>query len=346
VKAAVLYGIGDLRYEEMPVPKINEDEILVKVNATGICGSDFPRVLGDQAHYYPIVLGHEFAGDVVAVGNKVSNVKPGDRIAGAPLIPCHQCNDCVKGHYSLCKNYSFVGSRAPGSWAEYVKLPALNAVKLSDRISSEQGAFFEPATVALHGLLVMDFHGGSEAVILGMGTIGLLTLQCARLLGAKRIIALDIDQSRLDLASKLGADVCLNPKADGFMDRIFKESDGAGFEWVIDAAGTDFTEKLCLKLASNKGKVLFIGTPNKEITFAPPEFENILRKELTLRGSWMSYSSPFPGKEWQMAVSYFSEGKIQCEPLIDRITPLAEIGNAFRDLAVPGRVKGKIILKG
>jgi L-iditol 2-dehydrogenase len=346
VKAAVLYGIGDLRYEETPVPKIDESEVLVKVKATGICGSDYPRVLGDQAHYYPIVLGHEFAGEVVEVGSKVRNVEPGDRVAGAPLIPCHHCRDCARGHYSLCRNYTFIGSRIPGSWAEYVKFPASNAVKLADSISSAQGAFFEPTTVALHGLLVMDFHGGSEVAILGMGTIGLLTLQCAKLLGAGRIIALDIDQSRLDLAAKLGADVCLNTKAAGFTDRIQKESGGAGFEWVIDAAGTECTEKLCLELAANKGRVMFIGTPSQSVTLIPQEFEHILRKELTLRGSWMSYSSPFPGKEWELAVSYFASGKLQCESLIDRIIPLAEIGSAFRDLAVPGKVKGKIILKG
>ena len=185
MKAVVLYGQEDIGIEEVDRPKIGDDEVLVRVRATGVCGSDMPRVLGTGAHYYPIILGHEFSGQVAEIGSKVSNVAVGDKVSGAPLMPCHKCIDCSKGHYSQCKNYSFIGSRTSGSWAEYVKMPAINAVKLPDELGFVEGAFLEPITVALHGLFVMDFKGGTDLAIVGMGTIGLLTLQCAKALGAK-----------------------------------------------------------------------------------------------------------------------------------------------------------------
>ncbi len=346
MKAAVLYASRDLRYTDFETPRINEQEILVKVMATGICGSDLPRVLGNGAHFYPIVLGHEFSGEVVEVGREVTNVKIGERIAGAPLIPCMKCADCRQGWYSQCKNYSFIGSRVPGSWAEFVKMPAINAVKLPDKVTFEQGALFEPATVSLHGLLVMDFRGGSDVAIVGCGTIGMLALQFAKILGAKRIFALDIDPEKLKLAKEYGADFCINTGEAGFKEHIQDLTVGRGFEMVIESAGIEFTEKLSLEVAGNKGNVMFIGTPSRPITLAPGEFEHLNRKELTVRGSWMSYSAPFPGREWEMTGYYFQKGKLRFNELVDRIIPLSKINNAFDDLAVPGKVKGKILLKG
>ncbi|NLO82373.1 MAG: galactitol-1-phosphate 5-dehydrogenase [Clostridiales bacterium] len=345
MKAAVLHDQRDIRYDEIVVPDIKEDEILVKVKATGICGSDIPRVLGSAAHYYPIVLGHEFSGEVVEVGSQVTNVKAGDRISGAPLIPCHKCIDCTRGHFSQCKHYSFIGSRVDGSWAEYVKMPGINAIKLPEKVSFVQGAFFEPTTVALHGLFVMDFRGGYDTAIVGMGTIGLLTLQCARILGARRIFAFDIDNKRLDIARDYGADVCINTGDDDFREKVNELTRGRGFDMVIETAGVEFTEKLCLEIAANKGNVMFIGTPSRPITLQPREFEHINRKELTVRGSWMSYSAPFPGREWELAGCYFAKGLIRIEELIDRIVPLEDAAEVFKDFEVPGKVKGKILFE-
>ena len=338
-----MYGRKDIRYDEIEMPVIKKDEILVKVNVTGICGSDIPRVLGDAAHYYPIVLGHEFSGEVVETGREVDNVKTGDRISGAPLLPCHRCDDCMRGHFSQCKHYSFIGSRVNGSWAEYVKMPGKNAVRLPEEVSFIQGAFFEPTTVALHGLFVMGFKGGYDAAIVGMGTIGLLTLQCARIMGAKRIFAFDIDSRKLDIASKYGADVCINTMDDSFSEKIEELTRNRGFEMVIETAGVEYTEKLCLEIAANKGNIMFIGTPSRPVTFQPREFEHINRKELTVRGSWMSYSAPFPGREWELAGYYFSKGLIRAEKLIDRIVPIQDVTGVFKDFEIPGNVKGKIL---
>lgn len=345
MKAAVLHGQNDIRYEEIATPPISDDEILVQVKVTGICGSDVPRVLGTAAHYYPIVLGHEFSGEVVEAGKHVECVSLGDQVTGAPLVPCHTCVDCVQGNYSQCRNYTFIGSRVFGSWAEYLKLPGVNAVKLPSGVSYEQGAFFEPATVALHGLFVMGFRGGADVAIIGMGTIGLFALQWARILGARRIVAFDIDDDKLAVARDYGADACLNTRDEEVLEVTARQTHGRGFEMVVETAGVEATEKLSLEMASSKGSVMFIGTPTTAIALTREEFENINRKELTLRGSWMSYSAPFPGREWALAGHYFQEGRLHCSKLVDRVVPLEQITQVFEDLAVPGRVRGKVLLR-
>jgi len=346
LKAAVLHGQDDIRIEEVDMPKIGDDEVLVRVKATGVCGSDIPRVLGTGAHFYPIILGHEFSGEVVEIGKNVSNVQVGDKVAGAPLVPCHKCIDCLRGYYSQCKHYSFIGSRTFGSWAEYVKMPAINAVKLPNEVGFIEGAFMEPITVALHGLFVMDFKGGSDVAIVGMGTIGLLALQCAMALGAKNIYAFDIDDEKLKIAKEYGAYCCINTGEKGFKDKIWEATHGRGFEQVIETAGVEFTEKLSLEIAANKGNVMFIGTPSKAISLEPREFEYLNRKELTVRGSWMSYSAPFPGKEWELAAYYLKTGQIKVDKLIDRKIAMEDIASAFDDLKIPGKVKGKILMEG
>lgn len=343
MKALVLEGKMDVQYKEIDKPIIDHGEVLINVKATGICGSDLPRVLADGAHYYPIVLGHEFSGEVVELGKNVTDLAIGDRVVCAPLVPCHECIDCQQGNHAQCKHYSFIGSREFGSWAEFVKVPQKNVVKLPDDVSYLQGAFYEPTTVGLHGLFLMDFQGGSDIAIVGAGTIGLLTMQCAKALGARRIIAFDIDQEKLEIAKEYGADVCINTGSENFRELIAEVSDGRGFPMVVETAGVEFTEILSLEIAANKGSVMYIGTPSKEISIAPREFEYMNRKELTIRGSWMSYSAPFPGKEWELAGYYFGNGSIKIDKLIDRIIPMSEAVDVFKDIE-EGKVKGKVII--
>lgn len=345
MKAAVLHAKGDLRYEDYPNPVAGAGEVLVKVKATGICGSDIPRVNSGTAHYFPIVLGHEFSGEVVEIGEGVTTLKPGDRVSGAPLLPCMECNDCQQGNYALCKSYSFIGSREQGSFAEYVKIPERNAVKFDSNVSFEQGAFFEPSTVALHGLWCADYRGGKDVAILGGGTIGLFTAQWARIFGARKVFVFDIDNDRLALAKKLGADFTINTLDQGFKEKAMELTDGKGFGFVYETAGVDITEKLAFELAGNKSSVCFIGTPTRDITFTPRLFENINRKEFKLTGSWMSYSAPFPGSEWKDTAYYFSTGALKFdESLIFIKLPMSKAAEGFDMYKTPGMVKGKILL--
>lgn len=171
MKAAVVCANEDVQYLDYEEPIPGPGEVKVKVRASGICGSDIPRVLHNGVHFYPIVLGHEFSGDVVEIGEGVTKVKVGDRVSGAPLKPCMKCDDCQNGNFSLCKHYSFIGSREQGSNADYVVIPEQNAVVYDSSISYEQAAMFEPSTVALHGLLQNEYQGGQYVAVLGGGTI-------------------------------------------------------------------------------------------------------------------------------------------------------------------------------
>lgn len=345
MKAGVVHAKNDIRYEEIETPEVRPGTVLVKVKYTGVCGSDVPRVNGDACHYFPNVLGHEFSGVVARAGEGVTAVKPGDRVAGVPLVPCMKCEDCQKGNYSLCKHYSFIGSRQFGSFAEYVLVPEKNVVRFDDSVSFEQGAFFEPATVALHGLRRADYRGGGTVAILGGGTIGLMTMQWAKIFGAKRVAVFDIVPERLELAKRLGADCGVNSGTPDFMNEVEEITGGRGFDYVYETAGNTVTMKLAFRLAGNRARVCFIGTPTRELSFNVDEWENLNRKEFLLTGSWMSYSAPFPGDEWSLTAHYFGTGELKFdESLIYKIVPLSEIARAFEWYRTPGTVKGKILI--
>lgn len=345
MKAGVVHGKEDIRYEDIAKPEAGKGQVLIKVKYTGICGSDVPRVNGDACHFFPNVLGHEFSGTVESIGEGVKSIKAGDKVAGVPLIPCMQCEDCQKGNYSLCKHYSFIGSREFGSFAEYVVVPEKNAVPFEDEVSFEQGAFFEPATVALHGLQRVDYKGGKTVAVLGGGTIGLLTMQWAKIFGAKKVVVFDIVEERLELAKRLGADEGINTLEKDFMEQAKAMTDGKGFDYVYETAGNTITMKMAFSLAANKARVCFIGTPTKEMTFSVDEWENMNRKEFNLTGSWMSYSAPFPGREWELTAHYFKTGQLKFDDsFIYKKIPLSQIAEAFELFKTPGEVKGKILI--
>lgn len=345
MKAGVVHAKNNLRYEDIAKPVPKKGEVLIKVKYTGICGSDVPRVNGDACHFFPNVLGHEFSGVVEELGEGVTSLKVGDRVAGVPLVPCMECDDCKKGNFSLCKHYSFIGSRQYGSFAEYVCVPEINAVKFADNIPFEQAALFEPATIALHGLERVDYKGGYNVAILGTGPIGMLTAQWAKIFGAKQVVVFDIVPEKLALAKELGADAGINTLDKDFMDQAMALTDGKGFDYIYETAGNTITMKMAFELAANKAQVCFIGTPKKEMTFTVKEWENLNRKEFTLTGSWMSYSAPFPGHEWTDVAHYFATGQLKYDPrMIWKIVPLSKLADAFEWYKERGKVKGKILV--
>ena len=345
MKAAVVCANEDVKYMDYEEPQVLPGLVKIKVKASGICGSDIPRVLHHGVHFYPIVLGHEFSGDVVEVGEGVTSVKPGDRVSGAPLIPCMKCDDCQNGNFSLCRHYSFIGSRQQGSNAEYVVIPEQNAVAFDKSISYEQGAMFEPSTVALHGLFQNDYKGGEYTAVLGGGTIGMFTMQWAKIFGAKKVVVFDISEERLSLAKRLGADEVINTSLEGYKEKALVLTEGKGFAFVFETAGQVPTMHMAFELASNKANVCFIGTPHVDLSFTPAMWENMNRKEFKLTGSWMSYSSPFPGKEWKLTAHYFATGQLKFDPgFIFKKMPMSQAQEAFQMFKTPGLVKGKVLL--
>lgn len=345
MKAAVLYANEDVRYQEIEEPQVRPGTIKIHVKASGICGSDVPRVLHHGVHFYPIVLGHEFSGDVVETGEGVTNIQVGDRVSGAPLLPCMTCADCQKGNYSLCSRYSFIGSRQQGSNAEYIVIPAENAIPFDKSISYEQGAMFEPSTVALHGLLQNDYRGGGTVAVLGGGTIGMFTMQWARIFGSSQAVVFDISGERLELARRLGADETVDTVQKEYMEKAMELTGGRGFDYVFETAGQTATMSMAFELAANKAHVCFIGTPHTELNFSPHLWELMNRKEFKLTGSWMSYSAPFPGKEWELTAHYFATGQLRFdEGFIGQQIPLSQAQEAFLLYKSAGGVTGKILL--
>ena len=343
--AGVVHARNDIRYEEIETKKPGAGQVKVKVKYTGICGSDVPRVNGDACHFYPMVLGHEFSGVISEVGEGVSRVRVGDRVAGIPLVPCMECDDCVRGNFALCKHYSFIGSRQFGSFAEYVVVPETNVFPFDKQVSFEQGALFEPSAVALHGLRVAKFRGGHRVAVVGTGTIGLLTLQWARIFGASDLTAINRSRGKLEIARRLGADYTLSTLDEDYYEKAMEITGGKGFDYIFDATGNEAAMKESFRLAANKATICMIGTPKNSISFTVKEWENINRKEFYLTGSWMSYSAPFPGEEWELTAYHFRKGDLVFdEGMIGARMPLSRIDEAFEMFKTPGKVTGKILI--
>ena len=303
-------------------------------------------MLGDAAFFYPIVLGHEFSGDVVEVGEDVTSVRVGDPVAGAALLPCMKCEDCARGNYGLCRNYSFLGSRQNGAFSDYVVLPQENVVKYDPSIPYTTAVLFEPCTVAMHGIRCAKYTAGGTTAILGGGTIGNLTAQLCKAFGAQKVVVFDINRDRLDLALRMGADAVVDTRDEAFLTKAMELTEGRGYDWLFEVAGQPATMQMAFQLAASKATVSFIGFPHVPVTFEPHLWEYLNLKELTMVGSRMSYTAPFPGEDWTLAAHYLATGQLKTDPsMIDRCFPMREAEKAFDLFRTPGQVKGKIILE-
>lgn len=345
MKASVLCANEDLRYMDVEEPTMDNESVKIKIFYTGICKSDVPRVLKNTAHSYPIILGHEFSGEVIEIGKDVKNVKIGDHVVGIPLKPCFKCEDCKKGNYSLCKNYTFYGSRKNGSYAEKIVLPETNVFKISNEIDFKHAAFFEPMTIAYHALKQAKFEPNKTVGVLGNGTIGLFTMQLAKIMGASKVVMIGRNKEKLQVAKNLGADECISTLDYNFKDIISDITDGKNFDYLIETAGSTETIKLSYSLVANKGTVCLVGTPTKEVTFTVSEWEQLNRREFYLTGSWMSYSAPFPGEEWKMCEKFLMTKQLKIvDDMIYKIYDLENVDLAFQDFK-NGKVVGRTLIK-
>ena len=267
--------------------------------------------------------------------------------ANAPVILAGDFNaePGQNGNFSLCKHYSFIGSREQGSNADYVVIPEQNAVVYDPSIPYEQAAMFEPATVAIHGAFQNDYQGGQYVAVLGGGTIGMFTMQWCKIFGSKKVVVFDISDERLELAKRLGADEVVNTTKENFMEEAMAITGGKGYGFVFETAGQVPTMHMAFELAGNKSHVCFIGTPHVNLEFTPAMWENMNRKEFKLTGSWMSYSAPFPGKEWDLTAHYFATGQLKFDKgFIYKMVPMSQAQEAFQMFKTPGLVQGKVML--
>lgn len=320
MKVLAVTDVEKIELQEIDIPKPKNHEVLIKVAYVGVCGSDLPRYFEGGVHQFPQVLGHEFSGVVEEVGEQ-TKLKVGDRVTVAPLVPCNNCEQCKTGRPQLCTNYSFIGSRQQGAMAEYVVVPEENCLVVPNNLDLKIAATIEPLTVAIHGVERVRTKAGDRVLVLGAGTIGLMTVLSLRARGVGEITVVDLNDQKLAVAKSIGADITINPTKED-IDKYFSENQLA--EIVFETAGSPITQVQAIKYADRQGKVIFVGTCTKPVTFTPEEFELILRRELEITGSWMSYSSPFPGFEWHAALRYLSQGDIDTNKLITGIYSLED----------------------
>lgn len=343
MNAVVLEKPGMLVYETVSVPPLKPDEVLLRVGAASICGSDVLRVYEGHAKVLPLILGHECAGTIAAVGSAVSPEMIGKRCAVIPLIPTMDTDLSQRGLYASSPGYSFIGSRINGGFAEYLVAPAVNLIELPPNVPLEIGALLEPCTVAYHALLRGGGAAGRRVAVLGAGSIGLLVVQIARAMGAAHIIAIDIAEHRLAAAREFGADMTLNPRALDVAAAVLEQT-GFGVDLALEAAGAPSALEQSIYITRPGGDIVLIGNQPQHEHLSLTLIEQLMRRQLNLHGAWMSYSAPFPGQEWRGVLDLMAAGALNLEAMITRRIGLAELPAMFAEIHSRASEQRKVII--
>ena len=338
MRVAVWYNNRDVRIEERPVPRIGPGELLVRIIASGICGSDVMEWY--RLNRAPLVLGHEIAGEVVEVGKGVEKYRVGDRVAVAHHVPCNTCRYCLKGNHTVCDTLRRTNFD-PGGFAEYVRLPAINVDRgvflLPDGMSFEEATFIEPLACVLRGQRKADIRPGQSVLIIGSGISGLLHLQLAKALGAGHIVAVDINEYRLKAAKKLGADVVFN--AEKFSPDLFREVN-SGFlaDVVIVCTGAAAAIAQALASVERDGTVLFFAPTGPGVTMPLSINDVFWRADITLTTSYAG--SP---ADYAAALEIIRAGRVPIKDMITHRLGMAETGLGFK-LVAEARESLKVII--
>jgi L-iditol 2-dehydrogenase len=338
MKALVLEHYNDLVYRDVPDPAPGEDEVLVRVKACGICGSDVHGLDGSTGRRIPpIIMGHEAAGVIVDSGPGVRGWQVGDRVTFDSTIYCGVCGYCRRGKLNLCDNRRVLGVscgdyRQNGAFAELLAVPQRILYRLPEELSFEQAALVEALSVAFHAVGRMPICINDTAVVVGTGMIGLLVVQSLRLAGCGHVIAVDLDPGRLELATKLGADEGLKSDEQDVVGRMLELTDGRGADIAFEVVGVTPTLQLATACLCKGGALGLIGNVSPAVEFA---LQSAVTRELTLYGSCASNG------EYRACLDMIARGSIDVESMISAVAPLAEGAEWFRRLyaAEPGLMK-------
>ena len=327
MRAAVVYQAQDMRVEERPDPTPREDEVLVKVGKVGVCGSDVhywhAGALGANQIKEPIILGHEVAGEVVGLGPGVERLAVGDRVVMEPGVPCGKCQFCREGRYNTCQHMHFMATPpVNGCLCDYVAWPEAWCYPMPEGMTYAEGAMIEPTAVAVFSVDLAEMNTGYSVAILGSASIGLLTLQCARVAGAGKVIVTDVIPTRLDWAKRLGADVAIDARADDVPVRVKDETDGMGADVVFEAAGTAVTTQQAVDVVKPGGVIVVIGICQQDVI--PMNFGNARRREATLKFV-RRYRHVF-GR----SIDMIARGHIDARSLVTHNFPFDRITDAFQ----------------
>lgn len=323
MKRARVLGPRKIVVEDVPVPKVSRSEVLIKVEYCGICGSDIHAFLGKHPFIKPpITPGHEFSGTVVEVGEDVKSISVGDRVTVIPQLTCGKCYNCRIGRYNICRNLKVIGCQVDGAMAEFFSVDEKLVFKLPDEISLKEAALIEPAAVAVHAVRLSDVRLGDNVVVLGAGPIGLLTLQCAKLSGAKKVVVTDLIDFRLKLAEKLGADYVVNV-AETDLEKFVEEELGVdSVDLVFECVGVEATINQAIDVVRKGGQVVVVGVFSGK---TPVKIHLVQDREIVLKGSLM-----YLREDFQRAIDLIASKKLQVSPLITHVVPLSRVEEAYR----------------
>ncbi|WP_309396469.1 galactitol-1-phosphate 5-dehydrogenase [Cerasicoccus maritimus] len=345
MKALVLEANQQLTYtEQHPLPEAPDERptALVKIAACGICGSDIPRGFGGKAYFYPLVMGHEFSG-VVEEPAPNGRFKQGDRVAVFPLIPKNMDTDPANqtGNYAQSREYDYYGSRRDGAFSEYLRIPEWNLFPVPDHVDLLHASMTEPAAVALHAIRKMNIQAGSDAVVFGAGPIGNMAAQWLRIHGCSQVFIVDVEERKLRLAEEMGF-APINAKEVDPVPAILEMTDQQGVHCSVEACGLPITFLQALQVAGMFGEVVFMGNIVGEFKIGEKDFSNILRKELTIHGTWNSKITPVGVDDWTTVLKHLDRELIVA-PLITDKLPLSAGPEIFDDLANRRNYHNKVI---
>lgn len=331
MKAYVLHGVNDLRYENVPIPVPRAGNVLVQVLAAGVCGSDIPRIYSTGTYSYPLIPGHEFAGVVEETGSGVYGEWLGRRVGVFPLMPCGKCAQCRVHRYEMCENYGYLGSRDNGGFAEYAEVPAWNLIALPDTVSFEQAAMLEPMAVAVHAIRRSEITKAHSAAVCGLGAIGMLTILFLREMGCRKIFAIGNKPFQKACALKAGLpeeDFC-DSTAHDTCGWIMERTGGKGTDVFFDCAGTNETLTYALSAAAAGGTIQLVGNPAADMRLDKALYGRLLRRQLTVKGTWNSSFDHDRKDDWHYVLERVREGKIRPEQLVTHRMPLEELQKGF-----------------
>jgi L-iditol 2-dehydrogenase len=342
MKALVLTAFNHFEIQERPVPEIGPDDVLLKVAACGICGSDVHGMDGSSGRRIPpIIMGHEAAGTIERLGDNVTGWNIGDRVTFDSIISCGQCWFCRRGMSNLCDRRRVPGVSCDefscqGAFADYVAVPQSILYRVPDALSLQHAAMVEPVAIALHAVGRAKISLNDTAVVVGAGIIGLLLVQALRAAGCGRIVAIDLDQKRLDLAHKLGADVALRSDASDVRAEVTRLTGGRGADLSFEVVGIAPTVQLATDCLRKGGQLVLVGILASKVDLP---IQNIVARELSLIGSYCSSG------EYPACMDLMTRGTIDVGPLLSAVAPLSEGPNWFRRLHAGKEGLMKVILE-
>jgi L-iditol 2-dehydrogenase len=318
MKALVLEENAKLTlHSDWEKPNLKANEVLVKVKACGVCGSDLPRGFNRHAYHYPLVMGHEFSG-TVSDTNGHDRFEAGDRVVVFPLIPCKKCSACAIGEYAQCSNYDYLGSRSHGAYAEYVRAPIENVIAVPDHVDLSHASMTEPAAVALHGIRKLNPRAGESALVIGAGPIGNMAAQWLKIHGVGPVFIADVDEKKLAIAREMGIET-INAMEGDTIEQLHQRWGGKGVHMAIEACGLPITFNQALQAADTFGRVLFMGNIQGSLNIEEKLVSSMLRKELSIHGTWNSKVTPQGSSDWDTVLEHMDRDLIVGPLISDRI---------------------------